>query len=476
MKKNVVLIIVDQLRFDCIGANGNDIISTPNLDNLANNGQNYINAYSATPTCVPARATLLTGLSQKNTGKVGYKDRIKFNYENTIATEFSKRGYYCKCVGKMHVHPPRKLCGFHHIDLHDGYLHTNRSKDVKYSQSYENSDDYLMFLKEKLGVDKDLIDLGIDCNSWVSRPFPFDETLHTTNWVVTKSIEFLKRRDDTMPFFLKMSFTRPHSPYDPPNYYYSMYENEKIEKYKVGNWVLDKSYSKEEYSTITKSGIIKDRELIRMIKSYYGLITHIDHQIGRFLIALEEQKILDNTIILFTSDHGDQLGEHNLFRKGYPYQGSVHIPFIIYNPSTQEKKVISEIVELRDVLPTLIEMGTGENIDGFDGKSVLQGVKIRDYLHGEHEMGDFSSQFILTKEYKYIWFPKTDEEQLFDLINDPSELENIVNKKPEIRNKLRKILIDELRDREEKFVKDNDLHKTLNINPYLSFLKGEIDE
>lgn len=476
MKKNVVLIVVDQLRYDTIGANGNEIISTPNLDNLVNNGKNYINAYSATPTCIPARATLLTGLSQKNTGKVGYKDRIKFNYENTIATEFSKRGYYCKCVGKMHVHPPRKLCGFHHIDLHDGYLHTNRTKDVKYNQSYENSDDYLMFLKEKMGVSADLIDLGIDCNSWVSRPFPYEEYLHTTNWVVTKSIEFLKRRDDTMPFFLKMSFTRPHSPYDPPKYYYEMYENENIEKLGVGKWTADKEFSKKEYSTIAKSGIIKDKELIKMIKSYYGLVTHIDHQIGRFLIALEEQRILNETLILFTSDHGDQLGEHNLFRKGYPYQGSVHIPFIIYDPSTREKKVISEIVELRDVLPTLIEMGTNEKIEEFDGRSVLDGEKIRDYLHGEHEMGEFSSQFIITKEYKYIWFPKTNEEQLFNLKNDPNELIDIISENKKIRDELRQILINELKDREEGFVKDNELQKTLNLKSYLSFLEGEIDD
>ena len=125
-KKNVILIVVDQMRYDCMGINGNNIISTPNLNYLASEGYNFSNAYSIIPSCIPARASLITGLKAENHGRVGYEDEVEWNYPLTLATVFAERGYYTKCVGKMHVYPARKLCGFHHIDLHDGYLHSNR--------------------------------------------------------------------------------------------------------------------------------------------------------------------------------------------------------------------------------------------------------------------------------------------------------------------------------------------------------------
>lgn len=478
MRKNVVLIMVDQLRFDAININGNKTISTPNLDNFAGEGINYINAYSSTPTCVPARASLLTGLSQKNHGKIGYVERINFNYKRTIATEFNKRGYYCKAIGKMHVHPSRKLCGFHHVELHDGFLHTNRNINRKFYEAYESTDDYLEWLKEKMGYSADLIDLGIDCNSWVSRPWPFNEMYHPTNWVVTKGIEFLKKRDRTMPFFLKLSFTRPHSPYDPPRYYYDMYMNnyKELQMPKIGEWAKGRDYFEQTYDVVAKAGLINEMDLKRAMAGYYGLITHIDHQIGRFMIALEEQGILKDTVFMFVSDHGDQMGEHGLFRKGFPYQGSCHIPMIIYDPSSKKSKVVDEIVDLQDVLPTLIELATGDIIDDLDGKSILSGKKVREYLHGEHQLGEFSSQFIITKDYKYIWFPMTNYEQLFNIKEDKNELENIIDKNKEVADKLRNILIEELKNREEGFVVDGKLSITKNLKTHYSFLDEYLDE
>ncbi|CAM3072453.1 arylsulfatase [Streptobacillus felis] len=477
-KKNVVLIVVDQLRYDSLGINGNEIISTPHLDFLADEGYNFNNAYTATPSCVPARASLLTGLKPVNHGHVGYEDGIDFDYPKTIATEFSEHGYYCKCIGKMHVYPARRNCGFHHIELHDGYLHENRKYDKSYISQYTQTDDYLDWLKEKIGNEADLIDLGLDCNSWVARPWQYEEKYHPTNWVVTRGLDFLRKRDTTMPFFLKLSFVRPHSPLDPPKYYYDMYANTDFPTPPKGDWIEKLGLNQLTKSIYAKKGILKDDELKRAIAAYYGLITHIDHQIGRFLIGLEEHNLLDDTIIMFVSDHGDELGDHNLLRKGYPYQGSTHIPLFIYDKDINGKfktKQINEIVELRDIFPTLIELATNNKTKDIDGKSMLTTIKdneaIHEYLHCEHTLDDYSSQFIITKDWKYIWYSQTGVEQLFNISNDKKELHDLINENEEIATKLRNYLINELKDREEGYVENNKLVVGMKFNPTLSFKK-----
>lgn len=318
-KPNIVLMVVDQMRFAALGANGNPVISTPNLDMMAQQGYNFKQAYTAVPTCIPSRAALLTGLSQTNHGRVGYQDGVPCQYETTLRKEFTKRGYQTQVVGKMHVYPERNRLGFDAVELHDGYLHASRNQRGIYQSQFVASDDYLRWLKEQKGYTADLIDDGLDCNSWVARPWMYEEYLHLTNWVTTKSIEFLERRDPTAPFFLKMSYVRPHSPLNPPPYYFKMYEDlsAEFDEIAIGTWAKDLRQAASD-STIALKGRLKKRELDRMRAAYYGLITQIDHQIGRFLMALTEHRLDYEPIVVFLSDHGDQLGDHHLFRKAYP--------------------------------------------------------------------------------------------------------------------------------------------------------------
>lgn len=471
--KNVLLLMVDQMRFDAIAANGNALISTPNLDLMANGGCNFTRAYSTTPSCVPARATILTGLKAEHTGKVGYQDGSDWNYAKTLPQTFSKLGYQTECVGKMHVYPARKRMGYDHVELHDGYLHFDRNTTQAFQNQFENSDDYLYWLKEQKGIDADLIESGLDCNSWVARPWPYEERLHPTNWAVTKSIDFLRRRDTTQPFFLKTSFVRPHAPLDPPQYYFDMYMDalkNKKELYTLGNWEDEFSAGAVTSPTAIK-GKLRDDELRRMIAAYYGCITHIDHQIGRLLMKLQEYHVLDDTIVLFVSDHGDQLGEHNFLRKGLPYEGSVHVPLLVYDPGNNmhiTQHTCTELVDLSDLYPSLVDMATGQTVSEIDGKSfkscLQEGQPLHDYLHGEHSYGDLSTQFILTKEWKYIWFSHTGVEQLFHLQNDPGERDNVVDNAEfaQVKNELRQHLVDELKNRPEGFVKNNVLVEVLD--------------
>ncbi|WP_447411367.1 arylsulfatase [Clostridium perfringens] len=470
MKPNIVLIMVDQMRGDCLGVNGNEFIETTNLDMMATEGYNFENAYTAVPSCIASRTSILTGMSQKSHGRVGYEDGVSWNYKNTIASEFSKAGYHTQCIGKMHVYPERNLCGFHNIMLHDGYLHFARNKEGKASTQIEQCDDYLKWFREKKGHNVDLIDIGLDCNSWVSRPWGYEENLHPTNWVVNESIDFLRRRDPSKPFFLNMSFVRPHSPLDPPKFYFDMYKDEELPEHLMGDWANKEDEENRGKDINCVKGIINKKALKRAKAAYYGSITHIDHQIGRFLIALSEYGELNNTIFLFVSDHGDMMGDHNWFRKGIPYEGSTRVPFFIYDPGNLLKgkkgKVFDEVLELRDIMPTLLDfahISIPDSVEGLSLKDLIEerNSTWREYIHGEHSFGEDSNHYIVTKRDKFLWFSQRGEEQYFDLEKDPKELTNLINSE-EYKDRidyLRKILIKELEGREEGYTDGNKLLK-----------------
>ena len=235
-RPNILFICVDQWRADCLGFSGHPTVETPHLDRLAHESVNFSQAYSCTPTCVPARASIFTGLTPRHHGFVGYNDRQDWHYDVTLPGLLAQGGYHTQCVGKMHVHPARNLVGFHNVVLHDGYLHRERSK----ADDYGLFDDYTPWLRERLGPQADHIDTGIGCNGYATRPWVYDEMLHPTSWVVTQSIDFLRRRDSTKPFFLMMSFHRPHPPLDPPEHYFNRYLHKGLPDLVKGDWAPEK--------------------------------------------------------------------------------------------------------------------------------------------------------------------------------------------------------------------------------------------
>ncbi|MDD7044268.1 MAG: arylsulfatase [Peptoniphilaceae bacterium] len=483
MKKNIVFVMADQFRYDALGVHNDDLISTPTFNEWARQGIDFSNCYSATPTCVPARATLFSGLSQDHTGIVGYDDDANWNFPHMLAEEFSKRGYYTKAVGKMHVNGPRKRMGFDHVELHDGYLHRRRNSKNEYNGAYDNVDDYYHWLRENLGINVDLIDGGVECNSYVGRPFPYEEKYHPTNWVVDRSIDFLRTRDPNDNFFLYMSFVRPHSPYDPPKDYFDIYYNElkDVSQEDLSNWAEDMGLYHKVKSVNALTGSLSDMDYRSMLAGYYGSISHIDHQLNRFMIKANEYNLFENTIFVFTSDHGDMLGDHYLFRKGFAYQPSIHIPLLIYDPShelvgkTKSGSLISDLIELRDIMPSLIDLATGDKLEGIDGESIRtliddKDIKWRSYLHGEHMLDEFSNHFIIQLPYKYIWYSQSGREQLFNLEDDSGENKDLSKdeKYKHILANLRSILIDELKDREEGFVRDNNLVVGVDLKAILA--------
>ncbi|MCQ6559377.1 arylsulfatase [Paenibacillus mendelii] len=463
MKPNVLLITVDQMRADCLHFLGHPVIETPNLDNLARGGVAFTSAYTATPSCIPARAAILTGMGQRNHGRVGYEDKVPWNYEHTMPGEFAKAGYHTQCVGKMHVYPTRNLCGFHNIVLHDGYMHYNRDRSHSTAlEWWDQCDDYLVWLRERAGSQQDIMDHGLDCNaSTVARPWHLDESLHPTNWAVTQSIDFLRRRDPSKPFFLWTSFVRPHAPLDPPQAFLDLYEGIDLPEPPVGEWARRDDPNREGLNPTTGGGIVHERMRKKALAAYYALITHIDNQIGRLRNALFEFGVSSNTIILFTSDHGDLMGDHNLYKKILAYEGSAKVPFILNDPTGTvglvPGKRVEQVVELRDIMPTLLDASGIPIPDSVDGTSIVplggrgSQAEWRDYIHGEHAYGVLSSHYVTDGKQKYIWYSQTGEEQLFDLQTDPQECCNLSNlaEYAETLGSWRERLVQELTGREE---------------------------
>lgn len=427
---NVLLLMTDQHRFDVLGYAGNDIIATPNLDKVASEGTVFDAAYSSCPSCIPARAKLHTGMSQWHTGILGMgqgQKPLRDLYDHTLAGELAQAGYYCKCVGKMHVYPQRSLFGFHHIELDE----STRRQDENFISDYER-----WFNDHKDG--DYAMSEGRDWNGWAGKPYDNPPELHPNIWTVNQSINFINDRDRSKPFFLKTSFARPHSPYDAIPEYFEKYRQKALPKAEVGDWAAIHDDPEVAKKPAAWHGIQSDKAIHLARAGYYGNVEHIDHEIGRLLDCMDKQGVLDDTLIIFTSDHGDMLGDHNMWRKTYAYESSAHIPMLVRLPKDLQKNIVARSdkpVMLCDVMPTILDI-LGVNIpDSVDGMSMLSLIKQgscawRDYMHGEHCSCYAESeemQYLTDGKIKYIWFPRTDREQLFNLKNDPHELHNLVD-------------------------------------------------
>ncbi len=172
------------------------------------------------------------GLSQRTHRRVGYQDGVEFDIGTTLAGEFRRGGYQTQVIGKMHVYPERSRIGFDDVILHDGYLHHSRQR----VREYAHIDDYLPWLRER-DAGSDYADSGMDCNSIVARPWDKPEALHPTNWLASRAVNWLYRRDPTQLFLLYLSFVDPHSPLQPPAWAFEQYLDAPPYEPVVGDWV-----------------------------------------------------------------------------------------------------------------------------------------------------------------------------------------------------------------------------------------------
>jgi choline-sulfatase len=459
-KPNILFLMTDQHRGDCIGADGHRAIRTPHLDRVAEEGALFSRAYSAVPSCTPARAGLLTGLSPWHHGMLGY-GRVARRYRNELPRMVREQGYQTLGIGKMHWFPQRALHGFHRTIVDEsGRVETEGFVS-----------DYRQWFKE-VAPNRDPDATGIGWNDHRAKPYALPEELHPTRWTGDQAVGFLRTYDRDEPWMLKVSFARPHSPYDPPERLWQMYADADLPERVVGDWAERHVQRGKKHPNHLWRGDLGPEAVRRARQGYYGNITFIDEQIGRILEVVEKRGELENALILFTADHGDMTGDHHLWRKTYAYEASARIPMLVRWGGefleARRGQVCDRPVELRDVLPTFLDAaGAAVDPSRFDGASLLDLVRgkadgWREFIDFEHDVCYHPSNHwnALTDGHaKYIFHAQDGEEQLFDLDQDPGELYDLA-KAPEHADTLRLWrgrMVEHLAERGEPFVKNGEL-------------------
>ena len=445
---NILFVMADQLRQDAVGCYGNKLAKTPNMDWLASQGARFTNVYTSTPSCTPARAAILTGLSPWYHGMLGY-GAIARRYPIELPRSMSTSGYYAYSIGKDHFGWDKTAeegipHGFNGTNLYDGLS--------------GEMDDYDQWFAEHFpGVDP-LQATGLGWNDYPGRTYALPEFYHPTAWVGRQAVNFLETYDREEPFFLKVSFHRPHSPYDPPGRLMDMFTPQEMPKPYLGDkWDQDCNFTGNLRSSLCCGHIEEDAVAVSR-QAYYGNVAFVDEWIGNILDVLRNRSLLDKTVILFTADHGDMLGDHYRWRKYMPYESSSKIPMLFTWPPSMEKSqggpigcprgtVKDEIIELRDIFPTFLDVGGLSIPPSLNGSSLLHllagpssSMSWREYIDMEHSTScnkTFHWNGYSDGKFKYIFRAYFASEQLFDLVSDPHEMHNLADN-PQYHDELMK--------------------------------------
>ena len=426
---HVLLITTDHWPAHLLGCAGHPDLQTPTLDELARCGRRFTNAYSECPVCIPARRSLLTGQCPRSHGDRTFQTTLELPSVPTIAECFSQAGYQTFATGKLHVYPQRARAGFDDVILaEEGRPH------------WGVWDDYDIFLGDQGHAGRQF-DHAMSNNQYTARPWHLPEDCHVTTWTAREMSRTIRRRDPTRPGFWYMSFTHPHPPLVPPQHYWDIYQSVDPEMPLYGDWIPDdwrdvapssggnSNSACFRLQTQREGWHVRTESAVRTaLRGFYALCTHIDHSIRLVLGTLREEGILDDTIILFTADHGDMLGRHGLWAKRLYYEPSANVPMLLLGPKEDlqinEGSIDSRLTGLQDVMPTLLDLAGLEVPDSCDGLPMI-GSQTRDYIYGECNEAEMATRMIHDGRYKLIYYPTGNVRQLFDLESDPQELHDL---------------------------------------------------
>jgi arylsulfatase len=433
-RPNVLILHVDQLRFDCLGACGNPDVKTPNIDRLAADGVRYTNSFCSFPVCTPSRYSLLSGRY--------VHDHAGWDNRSTLAPEiatfpriFRAAGYSTKAVGKMHFTPTYLDVGF------DELLLAEQDGPGRWDDDYHR---YLM----RLGlVDRnDLEDQVAEYRRRAPQEYwdrvgaivsNLPEAYHSTTWIADRAVEAVRSWDSGKRHLLMVGFIKPHHPFDPPAPWHTMYDPQKLtilpgwtEKTPEHDLRFSRGYFPNDELT--------ESSLRRAMAYYYATISQIDHHVGRLTALLKERGLYDGTLIVFTADHGEYLGYHHMLLKGnHMYDPLVKVPLVIKWPGQRRAGQVSErLVSNIDLAPTLCRaagLTPSAEMPGEDLGADLPGREIVFCEYGpNHAMARTRSQ-------KLILNVKAPQQSLlFDLQADPLEMRNLFES-PEAQDEIRRL-------------------------------------
>jgi choline-sulfatase len=430
-KPNILSIQVDQMTPFLTGAYGHPVVKTPNLDRLVREGVRFDAAYTPHPVCAPARACMITG-KRVSTVEAWDNAALLPADEPTMAHYLTNAGYDTVFSGKMHFVGPDQLHGFRARFLSNIYPSDFRwvSMMTKYGRPGNQAATYV-------GND-------VQVGRW-NNALSFDEEaqLRSIAYLNAKGEAKLRAQasgDVPQPFFLFTSFHHPHERFWPPEEFWAMYKDEEIAVPTFPD-NLEATYSEldrwlNDYHGVHREEMLKDPESMRrMRRAYYALVTYVDQKVGELLDALEKNGFLDNTFIVFSSDHGDMLCEKGMVQKRTFYEWSARVPLIMRFPDQWKAgTVVNAPVSLIDLLPTFLDLAEVP-VDvrlPYDGRSLislLDGSDDEDWeaFSENHSDSMVEAPCVMLRRgrFKYVYIHGYDD-QLFDLEEDPGEWHNLV--------------------------------------------------
>lgn len=435
-RPNVLWLMSDQHNASCTGYAGHPDVRTPNLDRIAADGVDFTRGYANNPICSPSRLCFMTG-QYLHTHRMFGNDHADYPHGNpdSLACLFRRYGYQTGLFGKSHMIRRWDEDGFEKIrytDLCDAtaadpltvhyfqYLHDRGLADSYEEGSPKPGQEYM------------------DNGSGPSR-LPYEHSIE--HYTGNTTLEFLRERDASRPFFIHMSFQRPHAPIAPAQEFYDMYDPDRLT-------LPDSAIDWFERRFEGKPDHLRDRllrgcsyplaadqpTLRRCLASYYGLISAIDREIGRVIEHLEASGELDNTIIFYTADHGDFAGEHGLFHKNFGiYESIQRIPFLLKWPGGPQGVKCDRLVESIDFYPTLCELCDIPLPEGRDGQSLTalyDGKTVKDAVYCEWE--NFAPvpariSALRTNDFRLVFYSDSGDGELYDHRRDPGEIDNLWN-------------------------------------------------
>ncbi len=417
--KNILFVLVDQMRADTIHALGNPFVHTPVLDGLVKRGIAFSRAYTPSPVCVPARYSLHTGKMPHETGIFENSTLPSVNKNCSFMKQLSDEGYQAFGAGKMHFCFPEgwnSLWGFTERKICDE--DERLEKNDYYQDLKKNGYGYVYDYKGPRGE-----------MYYIPQTSLLPAHLHHTYWTAQQSIDFLERREKDKPFFIMTSFERPHPPFAPPIPWNKLYRSPDMPLPKRPDNGADVltlwNHFQNRYKYRDQG---EDNHLIRQMKAYYyAEISFIDYNLGRIVKQLEKEKCLDDTMIIFTSDHGEFLGDYHCYGKRSFLDAAAKIPFIMVIPGEKQGIICDEPISLVDIYPTIMEYAKIKEKDPLAGEAlqnILSGDSQREYVVGEYEQGEYANYMIVDKRFKYIYSIPDEKEYLFDYVKDPEECMN----------------------------------------------------
>ena len=411
---NILFIMTDQQRSDTIGALSNRAIRTPALDSLVEAGTAFTNCYTPSPVCVAARSATITGVPPHLNGCTS-------NNESplslpSIMQVLQAQGYRTHGIAKMHFNPTvDALWGFDSRDISEEGVRRPRSRNDFHDYLSANGFDHVL---EPQGIRSEMY--------YIPQPSQLPPAHHHTTWVADRAIDFLGSRDREQPFFLWASFIKPHPPFEAPVPWNKLYRAaDMLPPHRPEGFERLLSYWNHHQNRYKYRDKGYDEMLFRTIKAmYYACISFIDFNLGRIIEALGDD--IDNTLIVYTSDHGELLGDYGSVGKRSMLNPAARVPLIVRAPDgSQAGQRIDRPVSLLDIFPTFAAAAGADvpppSKEGQDLLAIAAGKSEREFVYSQFSEGNTGLYMIAGRDHKYIYSAADQKEWLFDLRIDPGE-------------------------------------------------------